>query len=111
MVTSMLVNFLLMSISLLFIHHRNPALASKITIFESRVTQRIIAVAGIVFLSGFLIIHTLKDLRAEVSAWYFHSTPVWLIVMVGASIFFIFRWRKLHKLGVNTKERFSKLPD
>jgi len=111
MVTSMLVNFLLMSISLLFIHHRNPALASKITIFESRVTQRIIAVAGIVFLSGFLIIHTLKDLRAEVSTWYFHSTPVWLIVMVGASIFFIFRWKKLQKLGINTKERFSKLPD
>jgi APA family basic amino acid/polyamine antiporter len=111
MVTSMLVNFLLMSISLLFIPKRNPELASKITIFKSGITQKLIAYCGIVSLSSFLIIHTLKDLRAEVSAWYFHSTPVWLIVMAGASIFFIFRWKKLKKLGINTQERFSKLPD
>ncbi|MDG1276621.1 MAG: APC family permease [Algoriphagus sp.] len=111
MVTSMLVNFLLMSISLLFLPKRNPVLAAKISIFKSRITQQIIALFGIVFLSGFLIIHTAKDIKAEVSAWYFHSTPVWLIVMSGASVFFFYRWQKLKKEGVNTKERFSKLPD
>jgi APA family basic amino acid/polyamine antiporter len=111
MVTSMLVNFLLMSISLLFLPKRNAELASKITIFKSAIAQKLIAYCGIVSLSSFLIIHTLKDLRAEVSAWYFHSTPVWLIVMAGASIFFIFRWKKLQQSGINTQERFSKLPD
>jgi APA family basic amino acid/polyamine antiporter len=111
MVTSMLVNFLLMSISLLFLPKRNPVLAAKISIFKSRIAQQIIALFGIIFLSGFLIIHTAKDINAEVSAWYFHSTPVWLIVMAGASVFFFYRWQKLKKQGVNTKERFSKLPD
>jgi len=111
MVTSMLVNFLLMSISLLFLPKSNAELASKITIFKSAIAQKLIAYCGIVSLSSFLIIHTLKDLRAEVSAWYFHSTPVWLIVMAGASIFFVFRWKKLQQSGINTQERFSKLPD
>lgn len=111
MVTSMLINFLLMSISLLFLPKINPELASKITIFKSGTTQKLIAYCGIISLSSFLIIHTFKDLRAEVSDWYFHSTLVWLVVMAGASIFFIFRWKKLQKLGINTQERFSKLPD
>jgi len=111
MVTSMLVNFLLISISLLFLPKNNPTLAAKITLFKSRIIQRIIAVFGIFFLSGFLIIHTFKDLNSEVSAWYFHSSPVWLIVMGFASIYFLYRWKKLKKQGINTKERFAKLPD
>jgi len=111
MVTSMLVNFLLISISLLFLPKNNPTLAAKITLFKSRLTQRIIAVFGIFFLSGFLIIHTFKDLNSEVSAWYFHSSPVWLIVMGFASIYFLYRWKKLKRQGINTKERFAKLPD
>jgi len=111
MVTSMLVNFLLMSLSLLFLPKRNPQLASRISIFKSRISQQVIAIFGIVSLSGFLIIHTAKDINTEVSAWYFHSTPVWVIVMVAASIFFVSRWKKLQNLGVNTAERFSKLPD
>lgn len=111
MVTSMLVNFLLIAISLLFLPKRNPALAARITLFKSRLSQRIIAGFGIILLSGFLIIHTMKDLNSEVSAWYFHSTPVWLIVMGIASIFFLFGWKKLKNQGINTQERFSKLPD
>lgn len=111
MVTSMLVNFLLIAISLLFLPKRNPTLAAKITLFKSRSSQRIIAVFGIILLSGFLIIHTMKDLNSEVSAWYFHSTPVWLIVMGIASLFFLFGWKKLKNQGINTQERFSKLPD
>lgn len=111
MVTSMLVNFLLISVSLLFLPRRNPKLASKVTIIKSRVTQQIIAILGVISLSGFLIIHTIKDLNATVSAWYFHSTPVWLIVMLVASILFWIRWVKLQKEGINTQERFSTLPD
>ena len=111
MVTSMLFNFLLMSISLLVLPKKNPALASRISIFKSRFVQKLISYFGIISLSSFLLIHTAKDLRAPVSAWYFHSTPVWLIVMAAASIFFFFRWKKLQKEDINLTERFSKLPD
>ncbi len=111
MVTSMMVNFLMICISLLVLPKRNPELALKITLFKSRLAQVTIASLGIISLTGFLIIHTIKDLNAEVEAWYFHSSPVWLIVMTGASIFFLFRWNRLQKKGINTQERFSKLPD
>lgn len=110
MVTSMLVNFLLMSVSLLVLPVHNPGLASQIVLFTSRTTQRFIALAGILLLSGFLIIHIRKDLLAEVSAWYFHSTPVWLVVMAFASVVFYSQWRKLRAAGVDTQRVFSQLP-
>jgi APA family basic amino acid/polyamine antiporter len=110
MVTSMLVNFLLMCLSVAFLPKRNPALASEIKIFKHPFSQRMIALVGTLFLSAFLLIHVSKDLSAEVSAWYFHSTWVWLIVMGLASLLFFFRWKKLQKSDPNLKNRFSTLP-
>jgi len=44
------------------------------------------------------------------TAWYFHSTPVWLIVMgLGTAIYFR-ELGKLKKEGVDTKALFSRLP-
>jgi APA family basic amino acid/polyamine antiporter len=61
-------------------------------------------------ISAFLVIHTLKDLNSTTSAWYYHSTPVWLIVMGIASLLFFFQWKKLKASGVDTKTQFSTLP-
>ncbi len=110
MVTSMLINFLLMCGSVLLFPIRNPTLASAISIFKSRGIQLLIGIGGTLMLVSFLVIHTMKDLNAKVSAWYFHSTPVWLIVMSFASLIFLFHWKKLKSEGVDTKSQFSTLP-
>jgi len=110
MVTSMLVNFLLMCISVLFFPIQNPFLASQISIFKSRKIQLFIGIGGTILISSFLIIHTIKDLSSTASAWYFHSTPMWLIVMSIASVLFFFQWKKLKASGVDTKTQFSTLP-
>jgi amino acid transporter len=108
MVTSMLVNFLLMCITLLTIKSYNPDLFKKIKILRGRSAQLFIGWGGIFFLSGFLIIHLYKDLSSTVDAWYFHSTYVWLIVMGLASLVFLYKWNK-HEFSLN-KSRFKKLP-
>lgn len=110
MVTSMLVNFLLMCITVISLPSRNPALAKEVKVFTSRPRQLILAGLGVLLLAGFLVIHIQKDLTAEVSAWYFHSTPVWLIVMGIATFIY---WRELGKLkkkGVNVRQLFMELP-
>lgn len=110
MVTAMLVNFLLMCLTVLTIHRYNPKLAQQINVFKKRSTQLLLAGSGLVFLSVFLIMHTLKDLRAEVSAWYFHSTYVWLLVMGLASLIFLLKVKQLKQKGIDVKERFKELP-
>lgn len=111
MVTSMMVNFLLMCITLLTISKVNPELANAVEIVKNRSVQLIIGWFGTVILICFLGIHTYKDLSSETTAWYFHSTYVWLIVMLIASAFFAFRWRLLKNSGENLKEKFRELPD
>lgn len=111
MVLSMLVNFLLMCLTVLVLPMRNPTLAAEIKVITSRNQQFLLAMAGIVFIAGFLIIHIARDLSTETAAWYFHSTPVWLLVMVMASWLYVFQFRKLKKAGVNTKQLFETLPE
>jgi APA family basic amino acid/polyamine antiporter len=110
MVTSMLVNFLLMCVSVLALPRSNPTLAAEIKIFKSVSLQRIVAGLGTLALFAFLVIHITKDLTSPTTAWYFHSTPVWIIVMLIASMIFFIQWRSLKKSGVDTKELFSQLP-
>lgn len=110
MVTSMLVNFLLMCISVLVLPKTNPTLATNIKVFKSVSLQRIVASAGALWLTGFLLIHITKDLTAPAQAWYFHSTPIWFLVMIIASLIFVYNWKRLKKSGVDTKQLFSTLP-
>jgi amino acid transporter len=110
MVTSMLVNFLLMCITVISLPSRNPALAKEVKVFTSRPRQVILAGLGVLLLSGFLVIHIQKDLTAEVSAWYFHSTPVWLIVMGIATLIYRRELGKLKNRGVDVKRLFEELP-
>jgi amino acid transporter len=110
MVTSMMVNFLLMCITLLTFPKVNPSLAMDISVLKNRPIQLIIGWVGILTLTGFLIIHTYKDLTAEVDHWYFHSTPIWLIVMTFASLVFLVKWRQFKSQGGNVITKFKKLP-
>ena len=111
MVTSMMVNFLLMCITLVAITKVNPALANQISVLKNRTLQLWIGWLGIFTLAAFLGIHTFKDLTAQTSAWYFHSTPIWLIVMGIASIIFGVNWHRLKKKNAQLKELFLKLPE
>jgi APA family basic amino acid/polyamine antiporter len=88
MVTSMMVNFLLMCATLLTIDRVNPEISQQLRMFRARKPRRILGWAGVVVLACFLGIHTWKDLSSNAVAWYFHSTPVWLIVMTFASVIY-----------------------
>jgi amino acid transporter len=110
MVTSMLVNFIFMCLSVAGLPKRNPTLATQILIFPNQFLRAIIVGIGLIFLLSFLGIHTYKDLNASVDAWYFHSTWIWLIVMGMASLLFFFRWKKLKEADPSLLEKFSKLP-
>ena len=110
MVTSMLVNFIFMCLSVAWLPKRNPTLAQQITIFPNKVARAIIVGIGSVFLICFLVINTYKDLTSSVDAWYFHSTWIWLIVMGMAACLFFIRWTKLKKTNSGLLEKFSKLP-
>lgn len=110
LVTSMLVNFLLMCLSVLALPWRNPNLASEVTVFRRRRLQVPLALVGTILLSGFLVVHIWKDLSASVTAWYFHSTPVWLIVMGIATVVYLREVRQLRRSGVDVKAIFAQLP-
>jgi len=110
MVTSMLVNFLLMCLTVLSLAHVNPLLSAEVKVLTSRPKQVLLAGAGVVMLSGFLVIHVVKDLTTDTTAWYFHSTPVWLIVMGLATAIYLRELKILKKEGVDTKALFSQLP-
>lgn len=110
MVTSMMVNFLLMCVTLITLPTVNPVLAGQIKVIRSRALQRLLGWSGTIILTGFLAVHTWKDINAEVSAWYFHSTPIWLIVMAIATAIFYYKHHRLKTEGVDTKTLFSTLP-
>lgn len=110
MVTSMMVNFLLMCVTLLTIDKVNPTLASDIKIIKNKKIRIALGWAGTLVLVFFLTIHTWKDLSSSTEAWYFHSTPVWLIVMGLASLIFYFKFKQLKREGTDTKSLFEKLP-
>ena len=107
MVTSMMINFLLMCITVITIAKVNPKLYKEITIFKNRTLQKIIGYLGSVLIFIFLVIHTYKDLTSEVDAWYFHSTFIYLIVMTLASLYFLIRWIQIKR---NNKHIFKSLP-
>lgn len=109
MVTSMLVNFLCMCLAVLTLPSRNPVLYRAIGVLRHRPTQVILATAGILTLGGLLGIHVFKDLTSD-TAWYFRSTPVWIMVMAAASALFLVERNKLIRSGVDEKKLFSTLP-
>lgn len=110
LVTSMLVNFLVMCITVLTLPGKNPKIAADVTVLKNRGAQVALAGLGAVFLTVFLGVHVWKDLTAELDAWYFHSTPLWIAVMVVASIIYFRELAVLRRSGVDVEARFAVLP-
>ena len=110
MVTSMMINFLLMCVTLITIPKVNPLLANKISVIKNRNQQLIIGILGVVFLTLFLAVHTYKDMTSDVSSWFFRSTPVWLIVMGLGSLIFLIKWREISLTSKDQYSRFKSLP-
>ncbi len=110
LVTAMLVNFVLMALTVLTLPHRNPAIARDITVVPSRAFQGPLAALGVIVLTGFLAVHTWKDLTAPVDAWYFRSTPIWAIVMALGTLIYWREVRALRRNGIDLAARFAALP-
>jgi amino acid transporter len=111
LVTSMLVNFLVMCLTVLRLPHRNPELDAAVTVLRNPGLRRALAGLGALLLTLFMGVHTWKDMTADVSAWYFRSTPLWLIVMALASVIFLREWRSLQEETGGEAERvFATLP-
>jgi basic amino acid/polyamine antiporter, APA family len=110
LVSSMLVNFLLMAAAVVAVPRRNPALARSITVVPDVRVRNAIAALGVAVLAGFLAVHTWKDLTGPAAAWYFRSTPVWAIVMALGSLLYRIETRALHRAGIDLRARFAELP-
>jgi APA family basic amino acid/polyamine antiporter len=55
-------------------------------------------------------VHVWKDLTADLAAWYFHSTPLWLAVMGLGTVIYLRELRALERSGVDVNELFGELP-
>ncbi len=104
LVVSMLVNFGLICVALTALPSRNPALAARITILAPAL-RSLVGVLGAAILAVVLGFHVVRDLTADVAAWYYRSTPVWLLVMGIAALFCVREMR-----GVDP-DRFRELPE
>ena len=109
LVTSMLVNFGLICLSLVTLRRRNPELASEVKVLGRR-AQLLVGGGGAGILGLFLAIHVVNDLSTEAPAWYFHSTWVWLAVMAVASLIYLREMARLRRRGVDTERIFRALP-
>jgi len=110
LVTSMLVNFLLMCASVLALPRTNPGIAAKASVLRDTRVSRPVAGLGLLVLTGFLVVHIAKDLAAPVTHWSLRSTFVWVIVMsVASGIYSIFVHR-LKRRGFDLAAHFKALP-
>lgn len=110
LVSSMLVNFLLIAVSVLTLQRRNPLLARSVTVMPEVRARTTVAALGVIVLAGFLAVHTWKDLTAPAAAWYFRSTPIWAMVMTIGSLIYWREARRLRRAGVDLAARFAALP-
>jgi amino acid transporter len=110
LVIGMLVNFILVCLSVVFLARRNPRLADGVRFMKSRPLQILLGGAGAFLLSALLVAQIAKDLSADVAAWYYRSTWVYLVAVSAVSLLFVARWRGLRKAGVDLDGLYSVLP-
>ena len=110
LVTSMLVNFLLMCASVLALKRRNPEIYRNITVLRSRWIQIALSAVGLFALGGFLAVHIAKDLAAPGTHWALRSTFVWAMVMALASLIYWIEVGKLKRQGIDLAAHFKALP-
>jgi APA family basic amino acid/polyamine antiporter len=107
MVTSMLVNFILICLSVVFLPLKNKFLSAKMLGYRFPKIRTLMAILGVFLLFILLVFHTIKDLNSALSHWYFKATWVWLIVMTMGSVWFFTFWLK----NKNGKSHFEELPE
>ncbi len=105
MVTAMMVNFMLVCLTLILIHKINPEISEQIKILKSQKLRTFIGLSGTTLLFVFLIIQTQKDLQSS-GPWYFHSTWIYVIVMIIAMIIFLINTRT-----AKNNQQFKNLPN
>jgi APA family basic amino acid/polyamine antiporter len=110
LVISMLVNFLLMCLSVLALKHRNPGLQAQVAVSWPRPLCALLATLGVLFLAGLLLAHVAKDLGAPGRPFYLRSTPVFVLVMLLATVVYTRATRRLRAQGVDLRLRFESLP-
>jgi len=107
MVTSMLVNFILICLSVVFLPLKNKTLSANMLGYQFPKIRTLLALLGVFLLSILMVFHTIKDLNSSLSHWYFKATWVWLIVMTMGSVWFYLFWLK----NKNGKSHFEELPE
>jgi amino acid transporter len=110
LVTSMLVNFLVMCLSVIRLPRRVPDIAREVNVLAARPAQLAVAWTGAVLLTLFLVVHVAKDLRADLGAWYLHSTWLWVGVLALATVIYLREVAALRRGGVDTDALFRTLP-
>ena len=110
LVTAMLANYMLISVSVLTLPSRNAVLARAVRVLPSRTAQVTVSCVGLTVLGVFFAVHTWKDLTAPVTAWYFRSTPVWLLVMGIASLIYVREVSAMRRRGIDVDAIFADLP-
>lgn len=108
MVIAMIVNYLLVSLSVVLLPRTNPALAGRMTLLRGPF-GRTVGAASVAILAFLLVVQVTKDLATTVEAWYFRSTWLWLIVMAMGTAVFVSKWRRLARDG-DPREIYRELP-
>ncbi len=110
LVVGMLVNFTLVCLSVVFLSRRNPAIAAGFRVLKSRSAQIVVGSAGAILLGILLAAQVAKDLSADVGAWFYRSTWVYLVTVGAVSLLFLIRWKELRRTGVDLETLYSTLP-
>ena len=108
-VTAMLVNFVLMSLSVLALPRRNPAIAARIGILRTASARDAIAAAGVLTLGALLAVQLWRDVRSD-HPWYLTSTGSWIIVVAVGTALYLREVRRLRLAGVDLRARFRETP-
>jgi amino acid transporter len=110
LVIGMLTNFTLVCLSVVFLARRNPGLAAGFRVLKSRPAQILLGGSGAILLGVLLAAQIAKDLSAELTAWYYHSTWVFLLALLLVSLLFLIRWKGLRRAGVDLEKLYATLP-
>jgi amino acid transporter len=110
LVIGMLVNFILICLSVIWLARRNPTLAAGLRFLKARSAQIVLGGSGAVLLAVLLVAQIIKDLAADVPAWYYRSTYSYLVVIGAASLVFLIRWKGLRRRGVDLETLYATLP-
>jgi APA family basic amino acid/polyamine antiporter len=110
LVIGMLTNFILVCLSVVFLGWRNPSLAAGLRVMRSRWAQVVFGGGGAALLALLLAAQIAKDLTANVAAWYYRSTWVYVLAVGAVSLLFLIRWKGLRRAGVDVETLYSTLP-